>query len=113
MEPMIPEHNGQNANVWESLYEQAITEPNVQLRRRRLQEAGAAVLERALVLDREPGDHEAEGLALEDAAEFIREMKRVTQTDGLGKEIKIGDKEDLPAKGPVPAKDTSRSAGKT
>ena|SRR3954447_13702885 len=95
----------QNPDLWESLYEQAITEPDPDLRRRRLQEAETAILRRARVLDREPGEHEAEVQALEEAASYIREMKLETQTDGVSKEVNTGDKEPVSREFRDPARD--------
>ena len=85
----------QNPSVWESLYEKAITESDPDLRRRRLLEAQAAIVQRARALDREPGDHESEVRALEEASDYIREKKAETLTDGLGKEIEVEDQESL------------------
>jgi hypothetical protein len=60
---------------WEKLYQSAMTEPNDRLRRQRVQEAEHALLERAKFLDEQPGDHESEGQALEQAADCLRELK--------------------------------------
>ena len=79
------------------------------LRRRRLQEAETAILQRARALDGEPGDHETEAHALEEAADYVREMKLESETDGVGKEVKVGDKEFLRESGDR-ATDTSRPA---
>jgi hypothetical protein len=96
-----------NALAWDVLYERAITQPDVNLRRQRLAEAETAILERARVLDEEPGQHEAEGQALEEAADFIREMKLQTQSDGVGKELRVGQKRSLRPRPPL------RDAGST
>jgi hypothetical protein len=82
--------------TWEVLYEKAITEPDTALRRLRLQEAEEAILHRAAILDNQPDPHQTEVQALEEAADFIREMKRKTQSDGINKQIKIGQQIDLP-----------------
>jgi hypothetical protein len=84
------------AYVWEVLFERAITEPDPDVRRLRLLETQQAILARARALDDQPGDHEPEAEALEEAAELIREMKLQTQADGIGKEVKPGDKRNLP-----------------
>ena len=86
-----------NALAWDTIYERAITEPDVHLRRQRLVEAETAILERARVLDDQPGEHEAEGQALEEAADFIREMKLRTQSNGVNQELRVGQKSDLRA----------------
>jgi hypothetical protein len=89
-----------HAYAWEVLYEQAISEPNPAIRRMRLFEAQEAILDRARMLDDEPGqEHESEVYALEEAADFVREMKLESQADGAGKEVKIGDQERLSGKG--------------
>jgi hypothetical protein len=88
--------------VWEVLYERAITEPDPGLRRLRLQEAEQAILNRAGVLDdndNEAVQHEPEAQALEEAADFLREMKLITQSDGVAKEMKSGAKVELPRDG--------------
>ena len=59
----------------------------------RLIEAQRAVLERALVLEKEGGNNPAEGQALQEAADFLREMKLNTQSDGMGNELTSGDKD--------------------
>jgi hypothetical protein len=86
---------------WETLYERAITEPDPGLRRLRLQEAEEAILCRAGVLDdgNEAAQSEPEAQALEEAADFRREMKLKTQADGGNKELKIGAKLRLPRDG--------------
>lgn len=101
---MKPEMGRQgNANVWETLYEHAITESNTELRRRRLREAERAILDRAKALDDDPGEHESEAQALEEAANFIREMKLQAETDGVCKELQIGDKDEFPrGRSPLP-----------
>src|SRR3954462_4129882 len=77
-----------------------IGEADPALRDVRLLEAQEAILERARMLDVEVGqEHESEAQALEEAADFVREMKLETQADGLGKEVKIGDKEAISGKG--------------
>jgi hypothetical protein len=83
---------------WGALYERAITEPDPGLRRLRLQEAEEAILRRAGVLDvaNEAAPGEPEAQALEEAADFIREMKLITQSDGVDKEMKKGAKVELP-----------------
>ena len=84
---------------WQAIYEKAIAEPNPDLRRQRLLEAQRAILDRAAELEHERGDHQAEAEALQEAADFVREMKAATLTDGEGMEIKIGDKDKLPKRG--------------
>src|SRR5438445_10643124 len=54
-----------------------------------------AVLERALVLEKEGRNNPAEGQALQEAADFLREMKLSTLADGLGKELTAGDKDSI------------------
>ena len=102
---MKRERLDQNPNLWESLYEQAITEADPDLRRRRLLEAQAAIVQRALALDREPGDHESEARALEEASDYIREKKAETLTDGVGKEVEVEDQESLRGQARDPATD--------
>jgi hypothetical protein len=82
----------QNQDHWTTLYEIAIREPDRAKRMRLLLQAERAVLERAIDLEREENGHEAEEKALEEAASFIREMKLNTMNDGVGKELKCGDK---------------------
>src|SRR3954464_9832108 len=66
----------------------------------RLLELQEVILERARMLDVEVGqEHESEAQALEEAADFVRQMKLGTQADGLGKEVRIGDKEAISGKG--------------
>jgi hypothetical protein len=73
-----------------------IGEADPALRDVRLLEAQEAILERARMLDVEVGqEHESEAQALEEAADFVREMKLETQADGLGKEVKVGDNEPI------------------
>jgi hypothetical protein len=92
----VRSETNRNAYAWEALYEQAITEVDTDLRDRRLAEAEKAILERAKFLDDQPGAHDLEALALEEAASFIREKKRETETDGVCKQVSIGDKEQWP-----------------
>jgi len=89
---MDPNLKGKVPGVWEQFYEAAITEPDRTKRMERLIEAQRAVLERALVLEKEGGNNPAEGQALQEAADFLREMKLSTLADGLGKELTAGDK---------------------
>jgi hypothetical protein len=97
------------AYAWEMLYEQAIGEADTALRRLRLLEAQEAILERARMLDVEVGEeHESEAKALEEAADFVREMKLETQADGLGKEVRVGDKKPISGRPKLP-KDASSS----
>jgi hypothetical protein len=79
------------AYAWEALYEHAISVADPEVRRQRLLEAQEAILHRAKILDDEPGDHEAEAQALEEAADFVRDMKLQTQSDGVAKEVNVGD----------------------
>lgn len=95
---MAPNFHSQKELAWEAIYEKALTEANPDLRRQRLLEAQRAILDRAAMLEEERGDHEAEVEALQEAAEFVREMKAATQMDGVGMELKIGDKEELSKK---------------
>ena len=83
---------------WEPAYEKAISEPDPSLRRARLQEAEIRILERARMLELESRNDDAECLALEEAADFIREMKKKTQMDGIGKEVSPGDMQPFPNK---------------
>jgi hypothetical protein len=56
----------------------------------RLLELQEVILERARMLDVEVGqEHESEAQALEEAADFVRQMKLGTQADGLGKEVRV------------------------
>jgi hypothetical protein len=77
-------------HLWTKLYEIAVSEPNRAMRMERLLEAERAILERALMLEDEKEDHEAEKIALEEAAGFVREMKLSVMTDGVGKELAPG-----------------------
>jgi hypothetical protein len=83
--------------MWEALYEKAITEPDTELRRLRLQEAEEAILRRAAILEDQWDPAQAEAQALEEAADFVREMKLNTQTDGMNKQMQRGAKATLPA----------------
>ena len=65
---MDPNLKGEVPGVWEQFYEAAITEPDRTKRMERLIEAKRAVLERALVLEKEGGNNPAEGQALQEAA---------------------------------------------
>jgi hypothetical protein len=98
---MTPDFHSQQELTWEAIYEKAITEANPDLRRQRLLEAQKAILDRAATLEDERGDHQAEAEALEEAADFLREMKAQTQTDGVAMELKVGDKEAWPKKAPT------------
>ena len=84
--------------TWEALYEHAISVADPKVRRQRLSEAQEAILHRARTLDAEPGDHDAEAQALEEAADFVRDMKLQTQSEGVGKEINVGDAVPIPRK---------------
>jgi hypothetical protein len=65
----------ENRVYWEKLYQSAMAETDNRFRRQRVQEAEHALLERAKFLDEQPGDHESEGQALEQAADSLRELK--------------------------------------
>jgi hypothetical protein len=93
---MTPDLHSHQDPTWEALYEKAITEANPDLRRQRLLEAQEAILDRAAMLEDDRGDHQAESQALQEAADFVREMKAQTLTDGVGMEIEIGDKDNFP-----------------
>jgi hypothetical protein len=64
-----------------------------------LQEAEDAILRRAATLDDQADQAEPEVQALEEAADFIREMKLNTQTDGVNKQMKRGATVKLPHDG--------------
>jgi hypothetical protein len=82
--------------LWERVYEAAISEENPDRRLQLLREAQRAVLQRAQGLEEDVHGSFEEMTALEDAADFLREMKLVTESDGVGKHIAPGDREDYP-----------------
>jgi hypothetical protein len=67
-------------------YEAAVSEPNPKLRLQRLAEAQKLVLARAHQLENEGGT-DVECQALEDAAEFLRQLKAESTGDGIGSHL--------------------------
>ncbi len=83
--------------LWEKIYEAAISEKNPDRRLHLLREAQQAVLQRAQALDEQEAAPSVEEVtALEEAAEFLRDMKRTTEADGIGKDIQPGDRDEYP-----------------
>lgn len=83
--------------LWEQIYEAAISEPNPDRRMELLREAQKAVLQRAQALQEQEGNPSFEEMtALEEAADFLHDMKLTTEADGIGKHMKLGDREDYP-----------------
>ena len=81
--------------LWEQIYEAAISEANPERRRHLLREAQRAILQRAQALEEQEGTPDfEETMALEAAAEFLRDLHVATQADGDGKEMNPGDHED-------------------
>jgi hypothetical protein len=83
--------------LWEHIYEAAISEENPERRLHLLREAQQAVLQRAQALDeQETAPSFEEVTALEEAADFLRDMKLTTEADGAGKHIRPGDRDEYP-----------------
>jgi hypothetical protein len=80
--------------MWESVYELAVTEKNPEHRQQLLIAAQDAILQRARALQ-ESGGSDLECTALEDAASFLKELKQITQKDGVGKHVEVGEHESL------------------
>ena len=61
------------------------------MRMERLLEAERAILERVLMLEDEKENYQAEKIALEEAAAFVREMKLNVTTDGVDQGLAPGE----------------------
>ncbi len=62
---------------WKRLYQAALLETNPQVAVRLMEEAEHAIVERALVLHREPNDSADELKSLAYSANFLAELRRV------------------------------------
>ncbi len=87
-------HPKNDPAVWQHYYEAAISEPEPELRLWRIAEAQKAILDRARELEQNK-EADAECQAIEDATDFLAELKAATQGDGIGKHVNRGDQESI------------------
>ncbi len=85
----MPDDYANEPYLWKSVCELAVAEQNPVHRQQLLIEAQTAVLQRAQALEVEGGS-DSECIALETAAEYLREMKINMQSDGSGKPPESG-----------------------
>jgi hypothetical protein len=80
--------------VWEQYYEAAIAERDPSVRLWRIAEAQKAILQRARELE-ENKETDAECQAIENATDFLAELKAASQGDGIGKQVERGDHDSI------------------
>lgn len=85
----MPDDYAHKPYLWESVYELAVAEQNPASRQQLLIEAQSAMLQRAQALEAEGGS-DSECIALETAAENLRELKVNKQSDGSAKPSQSG-----------------------